>query len=180
MDNKRILEIGLAKLARNDFKDEIRSFTNCLCKLGMFSTLITKRYNSTQCGWGKPIHGCQRDSEWNQHPNVQTKNRSAWVEQVKNNKWNIEVYIQWTETTIQGKTWIRFGRVKKVLTCRLYVCKPTIWKFSKPEQKFPVWYIWKRWAKKTRKARILSGKRTYYFSKFSTKSEWPRNSIWVK
>lgn len=35
MDNNKILEIGLAKLARNDFKDEIRSFTNCLCKLGM-------------------------------------------------------------------------------------------------------------------------------------------------
>jgi hypothetical protein len=34
MDNNKILEIGLAKLARNDFKDEIRSFTNCLCKLG--------------------------------------------------------------------------------------------------------------------------------------------------
>ena len=40
MNNEQILQIGLAKLARNDFKDEIRSFINCLCKLGMWKSNI--------------------------------------------------------------------------------------------------------------------------------------------
>lgn len=34
MDDKKIMEFAHAKLTRNDFKDEIRSFTNCLCKMG--------------------------------------------------------------------------------------------------------------------------------------------------
>ena len=38
MDEQKILEFAHAKLTRNDFKDEIRSFTNCLCKIGSSET----------------------------------------------------------------------------------------------------------------------------------------------
>lgn len=62
IDNQRILEIGLAKLARNDFKDEIRSFVNCLCKLGR---LAYSRFDPAERGRGAAPHGGQGNPQWN-------------------------------------------------------------------------------------------------------------------